>query len=100
MMRIDQYSGIGERMVEEDGKLHVHRQQDVQAILQRNKDEAEILPSKYGEPAWRKVGSIPFVVAEQWSMECGAGIGTHEFMAYCKRKLLDGDFAALRVKGF
>jgi hypothetical protein len=100
MMRIDPFSGIGERMVEDDGKLHISRSQDVQAILQRNKDEASFMPSKYGEAAWRKVGSIPFVVAEQWSMECGAGIGTKEFMAYCKRKLLDGDYAALRVKGF
>jgi hypothetical protein len=52
----------------------------------------------FGQAAVRKIGSIPFVVADQWSRECGAGIGTKEFAAYCKRKLLDGDFAAFRIK--
>lgn len=99
MKSVDPFSGIVERMIEEDGKLHVVRSQDVQAIIDKNKAEAEILPSMYGEAAWRKVGSIPFAVAEQWAQECGAGIGTHEFAVYCKRKLMDGDFAAFRIKG-
>ncbi|MEY4863750.1 MAG: hypothetical protein RLZ51_1845 [Pseudomonadota bacterium] len=99
MRTLDQFSGIVERMVEQDGKLIVSRHQDVQAIIEQNKREADVMPSMYGEAAYRKVGSIPFVVAEQWSAECGAAIGTKEFALYCKKKLMDGDFAALRVKG-
>lgn len=99
MLRIDQFTGIAERMIEQDHKLHVVRSQDVQAIIDQNKREAEVMPSMYGEAAYRKVGSIPFVVAEQWSEECGAAIGSKEFALYCKKKLMDGDFAAFRIKG-
>lgn len=99
MKSVDPFSGIVERMIEQDGKLHIQRSQDVQAIIDQNKVEADLLPSMYGDAAWRKVGSIPFTVAEEWSKECGAGIGTKEFALYCKRKLMDGDFAAFRIKG-
>lgn len=91
--------GVMERIVEDDGKLIVDRRQDVQSIIEQNKIEAAEAPSMFGQMAVRKVGSIPLVVAEQWSRECGAAIGSKEFALYCKRKLLDGDFAAFRVKG-
>lgn len=91
--------GVMERMVEADGKLVVDRRQDVQGLIDQNKIEAETAPSMHGDAAVRKVGSIPLVVAEQWSRECGAGIGTKEFALYCKKKLMDGDFAAFRIKG-
>lgn len=84
--------------VDSDGLIRVTRSQDVQSLIDQNKHEAEAAPSMFGQAAVRKLGSIPFVVAEAWSRECGAGIGTKEFAAYCKRKLLDGDFAAFRIK--
>jgi hypothetical protein len=84
--------------MDSDGLIRVTRSQDVQALIDQNKHEAEAAPSMFGQAAVRKIGSIPFVVADQWSRECGAGIGTKEFAAYCKRKLLDGDFAAFRIK--
>lgn len=90
---------IKERMIEQDGKLHIQRSQDVSRLIQMNKHEAETAPSMHGDAAIRKVGSIPFVIAEEWSRECGAGIGTKEFAQYCKKKLMDGDFAAFRIKG-
>lgn len=83
----------------QDGRLIIRRSQDVQALIDQNKAEAEFMPSMHGDAKFRKVGSIPFVVAEQWSKECGAGIGTKEFALYCKKKLMDGDFAAFRIKG-
>ena len=89
---------VNETMLEADGKLIVKRYQDVQAILDNNQREAAELPSMYGQARHRKIGSIPFVVAEAWSRECGAGIGTVEFGEYCKRKLMDGDFAKFRIK--
>ena len=82
----------------DNGLIHVTRSQDVQSLIDQNKHEADAAPSMFGQAAVRKIGSIPFVVADQWSRECGAGIGTKEFAAYCKRKLLDGDFAAFRIK--
>jgi hypothetical protein len=84
--------------MDSDGLIRVTRSQDVQSLIDQNKHEAEAAPSMFGQAAVRKIGSIPFVVADQWSRECGAGIGTKEFAAYCKRKLLDGDFAAFRIK--
>ena len=84
--------------MDSDGLIRVTRSQDVQSLIDQNKHEAEAAPSMFGQAAVRKIGSIPFVVADQWSRECGAGIGTKEFAVYCKRKLLDGDFAAFRIK--
>lgn len=81
-----------------DGKIHIRRTQDVQSLIDLNKYEAEAAPSMFGQARVRKVGSIPFVVAETWSRECGAAIGTKEFALYCKRKLMDGDFAKFRIK--
>jgi hypothetical protein len=92
-------NGVMERMLEQDGKLIVDRRQAVQGLIDQNKIEAAEAPSMFGQMAVRKVGSIPLVVAEQWSRECGAAIGSKEFALYCKRKLMDGDFAAFRIKG-
>lgn len=81
------------------GRLVINRSEDVTNLIEVNKHEAETAPKMSGHAAVRKVGSIPAVIAEQWSRECGAGIGTKEFAQYCKKKLMDGDFAAFRVKG-
>jgi hypothetical protein len=90
---------VTERMFEDDGTLIVRRSQDIQAIIDQNHEESIDAPTVFGEARHRKVGSIPFVIAEQWSRECGAGIGTAEFNEYCKRKIMDGDFAKFRIKG-
>ena len=81
-----------------DGKIHIKRSQDVQSLVDQNRHEADVAPSMFGQAAVRKIGSIPFVIAEDWSRECGAGIGTPEFAEYVKKKLMDGDFAAFRIK--
>lgn len=86
-----------ERMLTEDGQLIIQKTQDVEAILDANKAEAETHRSGGN---WRKAGSIPLVVAEEWAKECGAAVGSKEWLAYCKRKLMDGDFAKLRVRGY
>ena len=91
-------SGVMERMLEQDGKLIVSRSQDIQALIDQNNAEADVAPSMFGQAAVRKIGSIPFVIAEQWSRECGAAIGSREFALYCKRKLMDGDFAKFCIK--
>ena len=96
----DNFSGITQRMVEEDGKLHIHRSNDVKSLLDDNKRLSSIAPSMHGDAKFRLAGRIDAVTAEQWSRECGAAIGTQEFALYCKRKLMDGEFDYFRVKGF
>lgn len=91
---------VTERMFEQDGKLIIRRHQDVQNLLDENKALADIAPSAHGDAKFRLAGRIPLVVAEQWSAECGEAIGTKGFAEYVRRKLADGDFARLRVKGF
>jgi hypothetical protein len=46
------------------------------------------------------VGSVPFVLAEEWARESGTQIGTQEFAAYLKRKLSDPDYKNLLIKGY
>lgn len=91
---------VSERMFEQDGKLIVRRHQDVQSLLDENHELSTIAPSAHGDAKFRLAGRIPLVVAEQWSAECGEAIGTKAFAEYVRRKLADGDFAKLRVKGF
>lgn len=91
---------VNERMLEQDGKLIISRHQDVQSLLDENKALADVAPSAHGDAKFRLAGRIPLVVAEQWSAECGEAIGTKAFAEYVRRKLADGDFARLRVKGF
>mgnify|MGYP000081722652 CR=1 FL=1 len=89
---------IKQRMIEEDGKLHILRSQDVEPILDQN---ARLRSADYAPGGdFRHAGRIPFVVAEEWARECGHKIGTKPFAQYVKKKLMDGDFAKLRVRGF
>jgi len=92
--------GIRERVFDEDGKIIFSRTQDVQGIIDKNKAEAEFLPSMHGHAAVRKVGSIPLNEAENWARECGAAIGTKEFAEYVKKKLTSGEFAAFCIKKY
>lgn len=92
--------GVTEQIVETDDKLIISRQQDVTSLLDEIKDLADVAPRSHGDAGFRLAGRIPLVVAELWSDECGAAIGTKEFAAFVRRKLMDGDFAKLRVKGY
>ena len=61
----------------EDNKLVVDRSQDVQDILDFNKERN--IDGHNRKSDMRLVGSIPFVVIEMWMKECGAKIGSPEF---------------------
>lgn len=91
---------VKETMTEQDGRLIISRHQEVSALLDENHELSTIAPSAHGDAKFRLAGRIPLVVAEQWSHECGEAIGTQAFAAYVRKKLMDGDFAKLRVKGF
>jgi len=92
------YEKLGEKHIVEDGNIHIVRTQDVEPILKENHEMRET-PNSLGQ-SMRLAGRVPAVVAQQWAKECGASIGTPEFGAYVKTKLMDGDFAKFRIKGY
>ena len=92
------YEKLGESYHAEDGKLHIVRTQDTEPILKENHAMRET-PTSLGQPM-RLAGRVPAVVCQQWAKECGSAIGTAEFNEYVKKKLMDGDFAKFRIKGF
>lgn len=90
---------ITEKITEEDGKIHIVRQQDCEGLLKTLRKMRELAPSHSGHDRTRWVGSIPLVLAEEWSKECGAAIGTKEYAGYIKKKLQDPDYKNLLVRG-
>ena len=101
MRTIDPETGLIEDVYEDAEGLHVRKiNPDISSLFERNKAMADIAPSMSGHAATRYVGSIDALTAENWAKECGSAIGTPEFMAYCKRKLLDSDNSKFLVKGF
>jgi hypothetical protein len=94
-------SDIREWMVEDGNKLHIRqRQTGLESFLDENAALATVAPEAHGDAKFRLAGRIPMVIAQTWAKECGAAIGTQEFGQHVKRKLADGTFAKLRVKGF
>jgi hypothetical protein len=90
---------ITEKIVEEDGKIQIVREQDCAGLLKTLKKMRELAPRHSGQDRTRWVGSIPLVMAEEWSRECGAAIGTKEFAQHIKKKLADPDYKNLLVRG-
>ncbi len=88
------------KFLTEDTKLVVAREQDVEDLIRENRHLADEGAKHYGHARWRLAARVPAVVIEQWMMECGAALGSKEFIAYCKKKMKDGEFAAFKVKGF
>ena len=86
------------KIKEEDDKLHVVRTQDVQRILDFNKERN--IDGHNRKSEMRLAGSIPFVLVEQWVKESGARIGSQELNEYIKKKLLSGDYSKLIANGY
>ena len=86
------------KIKEEDDKLHVVRTQDVQRILDFNKERN--IDGHNRKSEMRLAGSIPFVLVEQWVKESGAKIGSQELNEYIKKKLLSGDYSKLIANGY
>lgn len=89
-----QNSGIAERVVSEDGKVHFVKKQTLppkffEAIRtnRENTSRSSIL---------RYRGSVPLLEAQVWARECGAAIGTKEFNIYAAKKLQSAAYARLR----
>lgn len=89
-------SGINTRYHSEDNKLIVQRVQDCEPVL----DSAAALRGAglIGSPDMRHAGRIPAVVLEKWLNEAGLTLDqADEVSALIKRKLMNGEFAKLRV---
>ncbi len=91
---------IKEKMIEQDGKLHIVKEQRVKEMLDSIQKIRDYVPDSHGDHRGRWVGSVPFVLAEEWARESGTQIGTKEFAAYLKRKLSDPDYKNLLIKGY
>lgn len=86
------------RIREEDGKIHIQRTQDVQRILDFNKERN--IDGHNRKSDMRLAGSIPFVVVEMWIKESGLKLGSQEFAEYVKKKLMSGDYGKLIANGY
>lgn len=86
------------QILDSDGKIVINRTQDVQRILDFNKERNIDGHNKKSD--MRLVGSIPFVVVEMWMRECGAKFGSAEFNEYVKKKLTSGEFSKLIANGY
>lgn len=91
---------IKEKMIEQDGKLHIVKEQRVKEMLDSIQKIRDYVPNSHGDHRGRWVGSVPLVLAEEWARESGTQIGTQEFAAYLKRKLSDPDYKNLLIKGY
>ena len=83
---------------DEDGKLIINRSQDIQRILDFNKERN--IDGANRKSDMRLVGSIPFVVIEMWLNESGLKLHTDEFKEYIKKKLVSGDYSKLIANGY
>jgi|TARA_R110001606_G_C15307973_1_gene643325 hypothetical protein len=84
-----------------DARMFIKRTQDVQPILDRNKELANDNTKGFSESGdLRYVASIPFVVIEQWIKTDGVNflnLRGPERTAYLRRKLNDPDNRFLRT---
>lgn len=86
-----------DRIFKQDGKLVIHKQTDPNASLESVKLAKEA-PSTPMADTWH-VGRIDLHVLEQWVQEAGVKFDDRAAVAeIIKKKLLDGDNAAFRVK--
>ena len=86
------------RYFDEDGKIIIQRTQDVQRILDFNKERN--IDGHNRKSDMRLAGSIPFVVIELWVRESGCKLGSSEFLEYCKKQLMSGNYSKLIANGY
>lgn len=89
-------SDVFTRAFQDGDEIRLVRAQDAEPIL----ESAQHLRSNglTGSADFRHVGRIPAVVLEGWLNEAGVSFNDHKAVEeIIHRKLLDGDFAKLRV---
>jgi hypothetical protein len=91
--------GIRKRIVHEDNKLIVVKEQNFSRELTAIREAREMLKPGTGMARGRWLGSIPRVLADTWAHECGKAVGTREFNKYAAEKLKSNEFRNLRGTG-
>lgn len=86
------------KIKEEDNKVVISRFQDVQSILDFNREKQMDGPVAGSD--LRHVCQIPFVELEKWLHESGLRLGSVEFAEYIKKKIISGDYSKLVVHGY
>jgi len=81
-----------------DGTLVVEKKIDAEPVMDMVKASSEIQTPRRDSGGMLHLGSVDPLTAANWAKECGAAIGTKEFAAYAKKKLMSGDFAHFQVK--
>ena len=82
----------------EDDSIVINRSQDVQTILDWNKERN--IEGHNRRSDMRLAGRVPFVVVEMWMKESGLKLGSPEFAEYVKKKLMSGEFSKLIANGY
>ena len=89
---------VSTKYITEDDKLIINRSQDIQRILDFNKERN--IEGHNRKSDMRLAGSIPFVVVEMWIRESGLKLGSQEFAEYVKKKLMSCEFNKLIANGY
>jgi len=70
-----EYSDFDEDIVFKDGKMYIRRSEDISSLLEENADARSNGTNGYGKSrVWRKIGSIPLIIAEKLLREHGVNI--------------------------
>lgn len=88
-------SKIAEKIFEQDGKVIVQQTHDFQPILDRAAALRSGEKTDFGES--RRIGLVPMKLWAQWAKEAGISPGDPAMREVIDRKMMDGDFSALRV---
>ena len=88
-------SKIAERIFSQDGKVIIHQQHDFQRTVEAATAARNAGLGDLGEN--KVVGRIPAKLAAIWAKEAGVAYGSEEHMSIIEKKMLDGEFAKLRI---
>ena len=81
-----------------NGMVVIKKSFDAQPIVDAVKMSSDIEAPVRNDRGMLHLGSIDPITARNWSKECGAAVGTKEFAAYAKKKLMSNEFAKFAVK--
>ena len=85
----DPYTGITTHHDFKDGKNIIWETQDVDPIVDLNKEQAKLFDKKR---SWWHVGTIPNILIAQWSKECGHPPYSREWNDYALKQLDSSEY--------
>ena len=89
---------ITTRFVEDgDGSLIVHREADVEPLLEANKALYTSGDGYSPSREWRRAASIPMAIVEKWRNEYGVDVFNPDHMPAVKRLLNSNEYLYLRT---